>query len=155
MATLRIPQMADASGGSFVYNHDMVTETKANSSKPARLVRGIKHLLGVGMHLLILGLFLEGLAVVVHRWLSFPISLTAETQILFTVLCATVCLLGAIWFNRSLDLIKVHLLNGKNELITGGPFTYVRHPLYATLLLAIPPLVIIWSSDLLFFVPGF
>jgi protein-S-isoprenylcysteine O-methyltransferase Ste14 len=64
-----------------------------------------------------------------------------------------VCLLGAIWFNRSLNLIKVHLLNGKNELITDGPFAYVRHPLYSTLVMTIPPLAIIWLSDLLFFVP--
>jgi protein-S-isoprenylcysteine O-methyltransferase Ste14 len=52
-----------------------------------------------------------------------------------------------------LDLIRVHLLDGKNELITHGPFAYVRHPLYSTLLLTIPPLFIIWLSDLLFFLP--
>ena len=77
------------------------------------------------MHLLLLGLFLEGLAVVVQQWISFPISLASEAQILFTVLCVAVCLLSAIWFNRSLNLIKVHLLDGKNELITSGPFAYV------------------------------
>jgi protein-S-isoprenylcysteine O-methyltransferase Ste14 len=47
----------------------------------------------------------------------------------------------------------VHLLKGKNELVTQGPFAYVRHPLYSTLLLTIPPMVIVWLSDLLFFVP--
>jgi protein-S-isoprenylcysteine O-methyltransferase Ste14 len=57
------------------------------------------------------------------------------------------------WFNRSLSLMRVHLLKGENELITDGPFAYVRHPLYSTLLLTIPPLVIVWLSDLLFFIP--
>jgi protein-S-isoprenylcysteine O-methyltransferase Ste14 len=105
------------------------------------------------MHLLLLGLLLEGLALIVRQWISFPISLTVETQVFLTLLCVVACLLGAIWFNRSLDLISVNLLNGKNELITHGPFAYVRHPLYATLLITIPPLVIVWLSDLLFFIP--
>jgi protein-S-isoprenylcysteine O-methyltransferase Ste14 len=130
----------------------MVTETKKGEPKPVSLIRGIKDLLGVGMHLLLLGLFLEGLAVVVQQWISFPISLDSEAQILFTVLCLAVCLLSAAWFNRSLNLIKVHLLDGKNALITSGPFAYVRHPLYSTLLMTIPPLVVVWFSDLLFVV---
>jgi len=58
-----------------------------------------------------------------------------------------------IWFNLSLNLVKVNLLDEKSKLITHGPFNYVRHPLYSTLLLTIPPLVIIWFSDLLFLIP--
>jgi protein-S-isoprenylcysteine O-methyltransferase Ste14 len=131
----------------------MTAEIKENNSKLVSLVRGIKDLLGVGMHLLLLGLFLEGLAVVVRPRVSFPISLPSEAQILFAVLCIAVCLLSAIWFNRSLNLIKVHLLDGKNELITSGPFAYVRHPLYSTLVMTIPPLTVVWLSDLLFVVP--
>jgi protein-S-isoprenylcysteine O-methyltransferase Ste14 len=131
----------------------MVAENKQNKSKLVSFMRGIKDLLGVGMYLLLLGLFLEGLAVVVRQWISFPISLSSEAQILFTVLCVAVCLLSVIWFNRSLNLIKVHLLDGENELITSGPFAYVRHPLYSTLLMTIPPLVVVWFSDLIFFVP--
>jgi len=50
-------------------------------------------------------------------------------------------------------LIKVHLSNRKDELINHGPFAYVRHPLYSALMITIPPLVIIWLSDLLFFIP--
>jgi protein-S-isoprenylcysteine O-methyltransferase Ste14 len=105
------------------------------------------------MHLLLLGLFLEGLTLVVRQWVCFPISLSFEAQVLLTVPCVAACLLGGIWFNRSLDLISVHLLDGKNELITHGPFAYVRHPLYSTLLMFIPPLVIVWLSDLLFLIP--
>jgi protein-S-isoprenylcysteine O-methyltransferase Ste14 len=117
------------------------------------LLRGIKNLVGVGMHLLLLGLLLESLTLATQQWISFPISLPFRTQVLLTVPCVAACLLGAIWFNRSLNLIRVHLLNGKSELITHGPFAYVRHPLYSTLLITIPPLVIVWFSDLLFFIP--
>jgi protein-S-isoprenylcysteine O-methyltransferase Ste14 len=124
-----------------------------NESKPFSFLSGIKNLVGAGIHLLLLGLFLEGLTLVVRQWISLPISLTFATQVFLTIPCVVACLLGAIWFNRSLDLISVHLLNGKNELITHGPFAYVRHPLYSTLLLTIPPLVIVWLSDLLFFIP--
>jgi protein-S-isoprenylcysteine O-methyltransferase Ste14 len=58
-----------------------------------------------------------------------------------------------IWFNRSLDLIKINFSNGENRLITHGPFAYVRHPLYSALIITIPPLFIIWFVDLLFFIP--
>lgn len=136
-------------------NKQTGTGIKEDGPKLTSLMRGIKELLGAGIYLLLLGLLLEGLAVVVGHWISFPISLSSEVQILLTTLCVAVCLSGAIWFNRSLDLIKVHLLDGKKELVTTGPFAYVRHPLYSTLLMTIPPLAVVWSSDLLFFVPWF
>jgi protein-S-isoprenylcysteine O-methyltransferase Ste14 len=131
----------------------VVTETNESEVRLTSLVVGIRNLLGVGMHLLLMGLFLEGLAVVVSQRISFPISLALETQILVTILCLAVCLVSAVWFNRSLNLIRVHLLDGETELITCGPFAYVRHPLYATLVMTIPPLVIVWLSDLLFLAP--
>jgi protein-S-isoprenylcysteine O-methyltransferase Ste14 len=129
------------------------TETSGNDSKPFSLLGSIKNLLGAGMHLLLLGLCLEGLTLAVRRWVSFPISPSFEAQVVLTVPCVAACLLGGIWFNRSLDLVGVHLLHGENELITQGPFAYVRHPLYATLLIFVPPLVVIWLSDLLFIIP--
>jgi protein-S-isoprenylcysteine O-methyltransferase Ste14 len=134
-------------------NPAMVADTRGCKTRLVSLARGMKDLLGVGLHLLLLGLIFEGLAVIVQRWISFPFSLAVEAQILLTVLCVTVCLLSAIWFNRSLNLIRVHLLNGKNELIAGGPFAYVRHPLYATLVMTIPPLIVVWRCDLLFLIP--
>jgi protein-S-isoprenylcysteine O-methyltransferase Ste14 len=136
-------------------NKQMGAEIKEDGPRLACLMRRIKELLGAGVYLLLLGLLLEGLAVVVGQWASFPISLSSDVQILLTALCVAVCLSGAIWFNRSLDLIKVHLLDGKKELVTTGPFAYVRHPLYSTLIIAIPPLAVVWCLDLLFFVPWF
>jgi protein-S-isoprenylcysteine O-methyltransferase Ste14 len=124
-------------------------------SKIPSLLKRVKNLLGVGPHLLLLGLLFEGLAIVIRRWVSFPVSITVKTQAVLTIPCIAVCLLGMIWFNRSLNLIKVNLLNGENKLITQGPFNYVRHPLYSTLLITVPPLTIIWFSDLLFIVPWF
>ena len=113
----------------------------------------LKNLLGVGPHLLLLGLLFEASTMAVRRWVSFHILLTFEMQAILTVTCITVCLSGVIWFNCSINLIKVNLLNGENKLITHGPFSYVRHPLYSTLLITLPPLLIIWFSDLLFLIP--
>jgi len=121
------------------------------SKFPSLLIR-FKNLIGVGLHLLLLGLLLEALTIAIRRWISFPLSITVKMQVVLTVPCITLCLLGIIWFNSSLNLIKVNLLNGKDKLITHGPFNYVRHPLYSTLLITIPPLMIIWYSDLLFII---
>jgi len=130
-----------------------VMESPEAKSKLLSLLRGLKNLVGAGLPLLLIGLLLEGLTIVIRQWVSFPIPLTLEMRTLLTVPCVAACLLGMIWFSRSLDLINVHLLDGKSELVTHGPFTYVRHPLYATIMITIPPLMIIWFSDLLFFMP--
>ena len=116
-------------------------------------IRGFKNLLGVGPYLLLLGLFLEGLTIIIQQWIHFPISLDISTKILLTIPCVIACLLGIIWFNRSLDLIRVNFSNGENRLVTHGPFAYVRHPLYSVLMITLPPLLIIWLTDLLFFIP--
>jgi len=117
------------------------------------LLKRVKHLLGAGPYLLLMGIFFEALTVVIRQWISIPISLSLEVQVIFTIPCLIICLLGMIWFHRSLNLIKGNPLQGKKKLITHVPFCYVRHPLYATLLLSLPPLVIIWFSDLLFIIP--
>ena len=109
--------------------------------------------MGAGPYLLLLGLLFESLSIAMRRWISFPISISVKTQVVLSIPCITVCLLGMIWFNRSLNLIKVNFLNSENKLITHGPFNYVRHPLYSNLLITIPPLMIIWYSDLLFIIP--
>ena len=122
-------------------------------SKRLPLLSGLRKLLGVGLYLLLLGLLLEGLTVVLWQWVSVPIPLTLEVQILLTIPLAAACILGVIWFNRTLNLVKAHLLGGKHELVTYGPFAYARHPLYATIMMTLPPLVIVWSADCLFFLP--
>jgi protein-S-isoprenylcysteine O-methyltransferase Ste14 len=122
-------------------------------------LRGVKNLLGVGPHLLLLGLLLEGLTLVARPFISFPITLPLPLQVALAVLCALIALAGMIWFNRTLDLVSVHL-RGRSTggetpplLITHGPFNYVRHPLYAALMLTLPPLTIVWFSDLVFLAP--
>lgn len=129
-------------------------------TKPARpkrklhsLLKGLKGIVGVGMYLLVLGLVLEALTLVVRRWVSYPIILAVGSRIALTLPCLVLCLLGVVWFNRSLNLPQIHLLGGENKLITHGPFNYVRHPLYATLLITLPPLMIIWYADLVFIIP--
>jgi protein-S-isoprenylcysteine O-methyltransferase Ste14 len=117
------------------------------------ILRRFKNLVGAGIHLLLIGVFTEAATLVVRTWFSFPLFLTLQLQIMLSAFLLAVCLSGMIWFNRTCNLAKVHLLNGKNELITCGPFAYVRHPLYATLLLTLPPLFIVWYSDLLFLIP--
>ena len=116
------------------------------------LISSLKNLLGVGPYLLLVGIVLEGLTVIIQQWAYFPISLDISIKILLTIPFVVACLLGLIWFNRSLNLIRVNFSNEENKLITCGPFAYVRHPLYSALMITIPPLVIIWFADLLFFI---
>lgn len=117
------------------------------------LLKRFKNLPDVGPYLLLLGLLFEGLTIAMRQWIPFHILLTFEMQVILSVLCISVCLLGMIWFNCSLNLINVNLLDEKSKLITHGPFNYVRHPLYSTHLITIQPLMIIWLSDLLFLIP--
>ena len=125
---------------------------KLNNMKFPLLI-DLKDLLGVGIYLLVAGILIEALTVCVQHWISFPVSWGVSIQIVLTIPCVLLCLLGMIWFNNTLNLAKTYLLGGEHKLITKGPFNYVRHPLYGTLLFTLPPLMIIWYSDLLFIVP--
>jgi protein-S-isoprenylcysteine O-methyltransferase Ste14 len=113
----------------------------------------LRNLLGVGPHLLLLGIALEGLTMLIRRWVTLPIPLTLASQALLAVPCVILCAAGIIWFNVSLDLVAVHLSSGKQELLADGPFAYVRHPLYAVVMLTTPPLVVIWVADWVFLIP--
>ena len=113
-------------------------------------VRRIINLLGAGPHLLLSGLILEGLTILLQSRVSIPISIPVEIKLTLSTLLVSACLLGIVWFNRTLDLVERHLIGGENKLVTHGLFTYVRHPLYAILMAALPPLFIIWFSDLIF-----
>ena len=121
--------------------------------KARSLLGGFIRLLGVGPHLLLLGLLFEGLTLALQRWVCLPLSLSFGTQIALSVLCVTAWVWGLIWFNRSLDLVEINLRNGGNRLVTHGPFNYVRHPLYSVFLITIPPLFLIWYANLLFLIP--
>ena len=122
-------------------------------TKILSLLKAFRNLLGVGLYLLLIGLLLEALTIGVRQWVSFPISLSVEARVVLTIICVLVCLLGVIWFNYSSNLVRVHLVGEENKLITNGPFNYVRHPLYATLLITLPPLLIIWFADLILIIP--
>jgi protein-S-isoprenylcysteine O-methyltransferase Ste14 len=98
------------------------------------------------------GFLLEVIAIIVHRWISLLIPLPISIRIILTVPCILVTVSGLVWFNRSLDLVKIHFRGGEKELVTRGPFAHTRHPLYSTLLIGLPPLFIIWYADLLFVV---
>lgn len=110
-------------------------------------------MLGVGPFLFLLSIGIEGLTMISRLRVAFPIQLNLETQILLTTPCFVVCFLGLIWINRLINAIRINVLKGHNELIITGPFAYVRHPLYSILIITIPPLLIIWFADLIFFLP--
>ena len=121
-------------------------------SRIKSFLKGLKNLFGVGIYLLLMGVLLEGIAIVFHQQLSLPISIPLGTQIALTVLCIFFCAFGIIWFNKTLNLIEINFAGGENTLMTLGPFNFVRHPLYATLLISLPPLFVIWFADVLFIV---
>lgn len=113
-------------------------------------------MLGVGPLLLLLGAVIEGLTIFAQQhlpWLSSPVRLSHTTQILLTIPCGLAFVIGMIWINRWIRAIGVNILHNQNELITTGPFAYVRHPLYSNLMHTLPPLLIIWFADLMFFIP--
>ena len=109
--------------------------------------------MGVGLYLLLMGLLLEAMTLFARRWISFPVPLGVGVRIALTIPCLLIGVSGIIWFNFSINLVKVHLVGAENKLITEGLFNYVRHPLYATLLISLPPLMIIWYADLVFILP--
>ena len=113
----------------------------------------LKDMLGVGPYLLLLGFIVEGMTIISRQWISFPIPLSPVTQAILTIPCVAAFSICIIWINRQINTIKVNLLNKQNELITSGPFAYVRHPLYSSLMITIPPLLVIWFANLLFFIP--
>ena len=117
------------------------------------LLVGLKNLFGVGIHLLIIGILVESLTIAIHQKISYPIPIALGLQIVLTVPCILCLISGMVWFNKTLKLVKIHIGGGQNKLVTDGPFNYVRHPLYATLLISLPPLMIIWYADILFIVP--
>ena len=122
-------------------------------SRLSDLLRDVKELVGAGPLLLLTALLIEGLTFAARQWLSLPLHLMVRSQVLLSVPVLILCLSGVIWFHRTLNLTDIFLFHRTRELITDGPFACVRHPLYATLIITIPPLVIIWGSDLLFAVP--
>jgi protein-S-isoprenylcysteine O-methyltransferase Ste14 len=116
-------------------------------------LQSFKGLFGVGLYLLLIGFVLELLTIVLRRWVSFPFSIAVGMQIGLSVTCILIALIGIVWFNISLNLVKVHFRGGEYKLISQGLYNYVRHPLYTILLITLPPLLMIWYQDWLFIMP--
>ena len=123
---------------------------ESSRARVYRLLESFRKLIGVGLLLLMVGFLIEGLAIFLRRWITLPIPLSIGIQVLLTIPCVLVTVFGIIWFNRTLNLVKIHFQGEEHELIASGPFNYVRHPLYSALLMGLPPLFVIWYADLLF-----
>ncbi|MEN8173549.1 MAG: isoprenylcysteine carboxylmethyltransferase family protein [Chloroflexota bacterium] len=113
----------------------------------------LRGIFGVGLYLLLIGLVYEVVTILTRRWVSYPFTLDIKLQIGLSGLCMLSSVAMVISFNISLKLVKVYFKGGENKLITQGPYNFVRHPLYATLTLTLPPLFIIWYQDFIFIVP--
>ena len=122
--------------------------------------QNLRKMLGVGPLLLLLGALIEGVTIIARQhlsehlpWLSIPVRLSQTTKIILTIPLGLAFFIGMLWINRWIRRIGLNILNGRNELLIAGPFAFVRHPLYAALILTLPPLLIIWFADLFFLVP--
>lgn len=88
---------------------------------------------------------LEVAAFLARRALPLPLGLGPAAQVPLTLL------LGAVLLTANISFIRTHLRYGVGKtLITTGPFAFVRHPLYAADIFALPGLVAVWSNDLWF-----
>ena len=107
---------------------------------------------GAGPLLILAAFLIEGFTVICQQRVSFPIRLNLEFRILLTILIGTACFFFMKEIHGLLIKIGINILKKQNELLKTGPFAYVRHPYYSLLLLTLPPLLIVWFSDLLFFI---
>ena len=109
------------------------------------LLAALKRIFCLGPLLLGLLTLLEGAALLIRRELPLPLGLGMAVQIPLTIF------LGAAWLTANIAFIRVHLRHGAGRtIITTGPFAFVRHPLYAADIFALPGLVAVWGNDLLF-----
>ena len=117
------------------------------------MLKNLKNLLGTGPLILLSFLILESGTIYLENWIQFRFTVSNELRIILILLCLVLMVIGMIWFNHSLNLIRVNFLGGENKLVITGPFCYVRHPLYAMLIFFLPLIIIIGKQNLLFIVP--
>ena len=109
------------------------------------LFAALKRVFCLGPLLLGLLVLLEGAALLVRRVQPLPLELGPAVQVPLTLL------LGVVWLTVNVAFIRTHLRHGVGKtLITTGPFAWVRHPLYAADMFALPGLVAVWGNDLWF-----
>lgn len=107
----------------------------------------LKRIFCLGPLLLGLLALLEGAALLIRRELPLPLGLGTAVQVPLTLF------LGAVWLTVNVAFIRTHLRYGVGKtLITTGPFAFVRHPLYAADMFALPGLAAVWSNDFWFVV---
>jgi protein-S-isoprenylcysteine O-methyltransferase Ste14 len=116
-------------------------------------IYNLKKLSGIGPLLIFVFVVIEGITIYVNQWIGYTIGLSCIAQMIFTVCIVIVLFAGILWFTSTLDLMKTSFGGMKRTLVIKGPFSYVRHPLYATLMFTLPPFFLIWFDDYLYVLP--
>lgn len=100
---------------------------------------------GVGSSLNVFAIIIIIFTFILRIWFLFPFNLDIIIRILLIVIFI---LLFRLAFNWSLSSLPTEKRN--KQLSIKGPYAYVRHPLYASFLYTIPPIIILIMSDLIF-----
>ena len=112
--------------------------------------RNMRNLFGVGPLLIFLIIIIESITLYAKQWISLPIPLSFNSQMILTIPLLFLSTSGIVWTYYSLRLIKVNFLGKEKKLVIHGPFCYVRHPVYSILVFILPLLTMIWFAELLF-----
>lgn len=103
----------------------------------------LRRIFCLGPFLLGLLALLEVAAFLARRELPLNLGLEPAAQVPLTVLP------GVVFLTANIGFIRAHMRHGVGKtLITTGPFAFVRHPLYAADMFALPGLVAVWGNDL-------
>ena len=100
---------------------------------------------GVGPTLNILALVLLVVTFILRIWFTFPFDLNIVLRIFFIFI-----FIFLLWFLFRYSLASLPMVNRNRQLSTNGAFAYVRHPLYASVLYTIPPILILLMQDFIF-----
>ena len=108
-----------------------------------------ERIFGIGPVILVVGIVLLVITSMVRRSFMFDFTMREEVRyflIIFLVGFLVICLVYSI---RSLPI-----QSRGNELITTGAFSFVRHPLYSSFLLFLPPILILLTRDYIYAFTG-
>ncbi|MBN2704110.1 MAG: isoprenylcysteine carboxylmethyltransferase family protein [Pontiellaceae bacterium] len=126
-----------------IYNGNTINRTEEERCINESFFTALKRTFCLGPFLLGLLVLLEVAAFLARRALPLPLGLGPAAQVLLTLL------LGSVFLTANIGFIRAHLRYGVGKtLITTGPFAFVRHPLYAADIFALPGLAAVWGNDL-------